>query len=116
MRPILAFALVASSVFAQPIWRASAVTLIAASAADTITSLRCADRCGQESNPMYGQQFTPRDAGVKAAFVAGNLIAQRLILRKRPRLARWFAALNFGESALPIWAAQHNAALLRTRP
>jgi hypothetical protein len=94
------------------VWKWSLAIMTAANAADTITSVQCNQdpaRCGQERGWLYpGAKFS---IGVKAAVVGGQMLAQWLIVRKRPGAAKWFVPGNAGQTGIGAWAAWHNARL-----
>jgi hypothetical protein len=95
-------------------WKLSLAIMAAANTADTVTSLRANGQPGlHETSPLYGQRFTGRDVAVKVGLVGGQVIVQRFLVKRHPRLARWFTVLNLGQSAGPAWAAQHNEQLKR---
>lgn len=94
------------------LWKWSLAIMTAANTADTITSLQCnrdPTRCGYERGFLYpGTKFS---IGVKAAVAGGQVLAQWLIVRKRPRAAKWFVPGNAAQSGVEAWAVWHNARL-----
>ena len=96
----------------KTVWKWSLAIMAAANAADTVASVQCNQdpaRCGQERGWLYpGAKFS---IGVKAAVVGGQMLAQWLIVRKRPAAAKWFVPGNAGQTGMGAWAAWHNARL-----
>lgn len=84
-------------------WKWSAATVAASSAVDAASSW------GQrEMNPLLGQRFGWPSLAIKAGVVGGSLLAQRIILRRRPDAVRLAAGLNFGMAALHLGVASRN--------
>ncbi|MGO9967658.1 MAG: hypothetical protein ACLPY2_10345 [Bryobacteraceae bacterium] len=95
-----------------PVWKWSLAIMTAANAADAITSIQCNQdpaRCGYERGLLYaGAKFS---IGVKAAVVGGQMLAQWLAVRKRPKAMKWFVPGNVAQAGTGAWAAWHNARL-----
>ena len=96
------------------LWRWSVATLAAGSATDAWSSY------GRfEGNALLRDsrgQFSGRAIGIKAAFAGGGVVAQWLVFRKRPEMARTAAIANFGMAGLFTGVAMRNRSLTSTRP
>lgn len=89
-------------------WVASTVALGATQVADVATSY---GRVGRESNPLFGDTFTAKDAAIKAGVVAGMVTAQYIVIRRYPnsKAAKVFAFVNFGAAGATGAVAWRNA-------
>jgi hypothetical protein len=87
-------------------WRASIVSLLAASALDTHSSFH-----RYEANPLLRSadgRFRYQGFVIKAAITGGSIGAQYLLLRRGPRAETRSALINFGLSGVLTGAAIHN--------
>lgn len=88
------------------LWKWSAVVLAGALAADSASSWN-----RYEANPLLRSadgRFQGGNLALKAGIAGGGLLAQWLILRKRPEAARAASTVNFSAAGLLGGAAIHN--------
>lgn len=93
-------------------WGASVITLAASNAADVHSSIGKYER-----NPFVrgadGRFNAKKGIILKAAVVGGIAFMQWAILRKRPKLRKSFAFVNFGAAAFNTGVAIHNYGIRR---
>ena len=89
--------------------RWSLIVLAAANAADAASSWRL-----QECNPLLarpGGQFGVQSVMLKSAIVGASVLAQRVIVRRRPDWLKRMAWVNFATAGAIGAIAHHNAGL-----
>lgn len=83
------------------LYRVSVVTVAAAHVVDAHSSWG-----GYEANPLLGSgRFGGRHAAIKAAWVAGPLVAQSRMPAKH---RRWMTWVNFATAGALMWVAGRN--------
>lgn len=107
---ILTILALSQSAYAESRWtkiaRWSAAAVVASSAADAVTSWG-----RPEAHPglrSAGGQFGSRGLAIKAGVTAGYLAATRLILHRRPGVARQVAIVDFAVAGVFGAAAAYN--------
>ncbi len=85
-------------------WKASVLTLSAASALDMESSWG-----KYETNPILGRgTFGARQTGIKAGMVGGSVLAEWLWLRRHPETSSVFVTVNVGVTGMLVSVSIHN--------
>jgi hypothetical protein len=85
-------------------WNISVAFFVGAQVMDTMSS-----RGSVEANPVLGRgQFGARQMAIKAGIGGGVVLAERMIVRKRPEIRRFFTWANYGSGAAVAGVAIRN--------
>jgi len=99
----------ASAPSRQP-WELSLIPLFAAQGLDAASSWG-----HRETNPLLAGpdgSFGMKAAGIKVGFVAGAAVAEYLLMKHRPGLAKLLVRLNYGNAIMTTGFAVHNFVIL----
>ena len=109
IRRLLAVILLAVSLHAQEkpnapkpkqdhkVFAAVTALLAGSNIADAITTRQLLDRGGVELNPVFGRHPSPaKQAGINAAFFAGQVLAFHFTERSRKPWLRWLGRVGIG--------------------